>query len=164
MINTKSAPRRELKFDTIDELCADLDRIDAAYATGGLGHTGNWTPEQILDHLANFWGCSFDGFPGGNLPLLLRVMVQMLYKKKATSGHQPPPGYKIPKQAPHFLPRQGVTYQQGMQALRTCVERVKQGDAYVPESPLFGKLTRDEWTRIHLGHCGMHLSFISIGQ
>lgn len=164
MVNTKTAPRRELSFASLDELSAELDRLEAANAAGNLGHTGNWTPAQIIDHLANFWTCSLDGFPGGKPPLLLRVVCQLFFKKGGKAGNQPPPGFKIPKEAPHFQPREGVTFEQATEALRTCIERVKRGDSYVPASPLFGKLTGEEWTRMHLGHCGMHLSFISINE
>ncbi|MFI4892885.1 MAG: DUF1569 domain-containing protein, partial [Phycisphaerales bacterium JB058] len=69
MVNTKTAPRRELSFGSLDELGAELDRLEAAGAAGNLGHTGNWTPGEILDHLANFWTCSLDGFPPGKVPM-----------------------------------------------------------------------------------------------
>ena len=164
MVNTKTAPRRELSFGSLDELSAELDRLDAAQAAGNLGHTGNWTPAEILDHLANFWTCSLDGFPPGKVPMPLRLMAQMLFKKRAVSGSPPPPGFKIPAKMDAFNPRVGVTFEQGMEALRTCVERTRRGDSYIPASPLFGKLTREQWIRINLGHCGMHLSFISINE
>ncbi len=160
MINTKQAPRRELSFSSLGDLKAELDRLDAAHAAGNLENTGNWKPAEIYDHLGRFWTCSLDGFPAGKLPLPLRLLGRFVFKKGAISGSQPPPGFKIPKGAEHFLPRDGVTYEQGAEALRTCIERVEKGDSYVPESPLFGKLTRDQWTTIHLGHCAMHLSFL----
>ncbi len=165
MVNTKTAPRRELSFGSIDELGAELDRLEAAGAAGNLGHTGNWTPGEILDHLANFWTCTLDGFPPGKVPMPIRLLAQVLFKKKAVTGSPPPPGFKIPaKMDGAFSPREGVTFEQGMEALRTCIMRTQNGDAYTPASPLFGKLTRDEWIRINLGHCAMHLSFVSINQ
>lgn len=162
MVNTKAALRRDLRFDSLDDLTAELDRLDAAHAASNLGHTGNWTPGEILDHLGNFWGCSLDGFGSSRCPAVLRVFASILFKKQAVAGRPPPPGLKIPKAAPQFAPGEGVTYEQGAENLRTCIDRVRRGDAYVPESPLFGKLTPDEWTRLNLGHCALHLSFISI--
>lgn len=164
MVNTKSAPRRALKFSSLDELSAELDRLDTAHAAGKLGHTGNWTPGQILDHLGNFWTCSLDGFGPTACPAVLRVFASLLFKKQAIAGKPPPPGIKMPKNAPQFAPRPGVTYAQGAENLRTCIHRVQRGDPYVPASPLFGKLTEGEWTRLNLGHCSMHLSFISIQE
>ena len=162
MVNTKQAPRREVSFGSLDELKAELDRIDAAHAAGNLGHTGNWTPAENLDHLAVFWGYSLDGFPGMRVPLAMRIVARLLFKKHAVAGKQPPPGFQIPKSASHFLPREGVTYEQASQALHACIERVQRGDSFVPASPIFGKLSNEQWTNLHLGHCGMHLSFIDI--
>ena len=71
-------------------------------------------------------------------------------------GTQSPPGYKIPKGVLHFAPTDGVKYEQSSKALRTCIERVERGDTYVPASPLFGKVTGEQWTNMHLGHCAMH--------
>jgi len=164
MVNTKTAPRRELSFGSLDELSAELDRLEAANAAGNLGHTGNWTPAEILDHIANFWTCSLDGFPPGKVPMPIRIMAQVLFKKKAISGSPPPPGFKIPAKMDAFMPRQGVTFEQGMEAVRTCIERTRNGDAYIPASPLFGELTRDQWITINRSHCAMHLSFISVNQ
>ncbi len=164
MVNTKAAPRRELSFASLDELSAELDRLDAAEAAGNLGHTGNWTPAQIIEHIGIFWTHSLDGFPPGRPPLPMRVLVQLFFKKSAAQGKQPPTGIKLPKQAAYFLPKDDAQFAHSMEKLRTCIERVRRGDSYVPASPLFGKLARDEWTRMHLGHCGMHLSFISINE
>ena len=163
MVNTKDAPRRSVSFLSLDDLKADLDRLDAASAAGGLGKTGNWSPAENLDHLAKFWNCSLDGFPPGKPPLIMRVMCQLLLKKKATTlGNQSPPGFKIPKGVSHFAPSGDATYEQSAEALRTCIARVERGDSYVPASPLFGNVTGEQWTNMHLGHCAMHMSFISV--
>lgn len=165
MINTKQAPRRELSFSSLGDLKAELDRLDAAHAAGNLGHTGNWTPGEIMDHLSKFWACSLDGFPPGKPPLMLRMVAQTLLKKKATSfGSQPPPGFKIPKGVDHFSPEPGIAYEKASERLRNCISRVESGEQHVPESPLFGKLTNDQWINIHLGHCAMHLSFLTFGN
>jgi len=164
MVNTKTAPRRELSFGSLDELSAELDRIDAAHAAGNLGHTGNWTPAQILDHVGIFWTHALDGFPPGKPPLPMRMLVQLFFKKSAVQGKQPPTGIKLPAKASYLMPSDDPKFAPAMEKLRTCIERVKRGDSYVPASPLFGKLARDEWTRMNLGHCAMHLSFISINE
>lgn len=164
MVNTKSAPRRALKFSSLDELTAELDRLDAAHAAGKLGHTGNWTPAQILDHLARFWACSLDGFPGRKPPLPLRVVVRLFFKKKAIAGGSPPPGFKLPKEVSFLLPGDAADFDSALANLRACIDRVNRGGPYIPASPLFGKLTEGQWTLMHLGHCSMHLSFISLSR
>lgn len=160
MVNTKQAPRRKTEFNSLDDIKADLDRLDAAHAAGNLGYTGNWTPGEIMDHLSKFWAYSLDGFPPGKPPLILRIVAKTVFKKKATTlGSQPPPGFPIPKGVNHFTPESGIAYEKASENLRNCIARVEKGDQHVPESPLFGKLTNDQWINIHLGHCAMHLSF-----
>ena len=163
MVNTKEAPRRKTDYRSLDDIKADLDRLDAANAAGNLGHTGNWTPGENLDHLAKFWACSLDGFPPGKPPLPLRLIAQLLLKKKATQlGSQPPTGFKLPKGVEHLMPTPGISYEQSAERLRECIQRVERGDSFIPKSPLFGALTKEQWTNIHLGHCAMHMSFISV--
>ena len=162
MINTKQAPRRELEFKSLDELKAELDRIDAAHAAGNLGKTGNWSPAQNLEHLGSFWTCSLDGFPPGKPPLPLRIMAQLLFKKKAVAGGSPPPGFPIPKGVSLLIPDENVELAGASEKLRNCIHSTENGDAYVPESPLFGKVTREQWTTMHLGHCALHLGFVDI--
>ena len=41
MVNTKTAPRRELSFASLDELSAELDRLEAANAAGNT-HAQDW--------------------------------------------------------------------------------------------------------------------------
>ncbi|HED53413.1 MAG TPA: DUF1569 domain-containing protein, partial [Phycisphaerales bacterium] len=140
MVNTKEADRRALAFTSLDELKADLDRIESAHASGDLEHTGNWTPAQICDHLAAFWAHSLDGFPPGKPPLPIRVLMQMLFKKKAVSGQPPPPGFPIPSKAAFLLPNDSISFSEALARLRMCIDRTMQGDPFVEQSPLFGRL------------------------
>ena len=41
-VNTKKAPHRELNLETVDELSAELDRLQSAHESGTLAATGNW--------------------------------------------------------------------------------------------------------------------------
>jgi hypothetical protein len=77
----KAAPaRRELHFNTIDDILADLDKLDRGPRTT----TANWSGGQNFEHLARFVDCSLDGFPM-NLPWFLR-MFGRLFKKKFLKG------------------------------------------------------------------------------
>lgn len=158
-INTKQADRRDLSFATLDQLSAELDRIEAAQSTGTLRHTGNWTPGQVLRHCAVFMRCAMDGFPPGKPPAPVKWMAILLFKKKAAAGQKPPPGFKLPKQASYLLPGD-VSFEEGLSEMRTMLARLRAGETFSHPSPLFGKFTHDEWTRLHLGHCALHLSFL----
>ena len=62
------------------------------------------------------------------------------------------------------MPPEGTRFEEGYAALRSCVDRVLAGDRMTHPSPIFEKLTHDEWVTLQLGHCSMHLSFISLGE
>jgi len=163
MINTKKADRRDIVYHSLDELSADLERIESAHGSGALVHTGNWTPAQIFDHIASFWEHTLDGFPPGGPPLLVRIMAQMFFKKKAVAGAPPPAGFPIPKKVAFLQPDPQANFSETIARLRACIDRTNRGDAFVDRSPLFGKVTRDQWIRLHLGHCSLHLSFLNPG-
>jgi len=160
-VDTKSAERRDIRYETIDDLKADLDAIERAHKAGTLTTTGNWTPGQIFQHCANLWQCALDGFPD-NGSWILRVLVRAAFLKKILSSDKPPPaGFKIPKQAGYLAPDDEVKFEEGLRILRTQVNRVaERGEKFTHPSPLLGKLTHEQWTTVQLGHCRLHLSFL----
>lgn len=159
-VDTKTAERRDLRLSSMEELRSELDRIQAAHDAGTLSHTGNWSPGQVLEHLAIFMECAFEGFPS-RAPFFVRWIAIPLFKKKAVSGEPMPPGFKLPKQASFMLPGDATTFEQGMSRLRDCLARLDAGDRFTHPSPLLGKLSHEQWIRMQLGHCSMHLSFLS---
>lgn len=161
-VNTKQAPRRTLKFASMAELSAELDRIEAAHRAGTLRTTGNWSPGQILQHIGKFMKYPIDGFPPGKPPWLLRVIVQMIFKKKATAGALPPTGIKLRGKVVYLLPDDSVSFDGGMAFLREQIARIARGERFTHPSPLFGKLTHEQWLRMQLGHSAMHLGFIQM--
>ena len=155
-INTKQAERREVSVRSFDELSAELDALERAHAAGTLRHTGNWTPGQVFDHCAIFMGCALDGFPG-RLPWPVRVLAKLLFKQGAVSGRTPPAGFGT---APFLVPREGVSFEDGLAAWRTQIARVRGGERFTKPSGLFGNVTHDEWVKMQLGHASLHLSFL----
>ncbi len=159
-VDTKTAPRRELKYASFEEIAADLDRLEAALDAGTLGHTGNWTPGQVFEHTGKFLGFALDGFTS-KAPAPVRWITILMYKKKATQTDDPiPAGFKLPKAASVMLPRDDVTDREGLELLRTNVNRVLGGEKMSHPSPIFGKLTHEEWLTIQRKHVALHLSFL----
>lgn len=161
----KAAPRRALRLETLDDLSRDLDAIEAGHRAGTLVTTGNWTPGENLHHCARFWGYALDGFPAEmRPPWIVKKVVQALFKKKAVRGEPAPPGFTLPaKVQPLLGPREGISFEEGIGAMRACVDRVAGGERFDTTSPLFGDLTHEEWLHLQLGHCSMHLSFLHPG-
>jgi hypothetical protein len=57
------ANRRPIRFQTIEDLSAEVDRLTAAVRLGKVRPLGNWSPAKVLWHIARLVELSFDGFP-----------------------------------------------------------------------------------------------------
>lgn len=164
MIDTRKAPRRTLSFHCTGCLRADLAEIESAAREGRLGQTGNWTPGEILDHVAKTWEFSIDGFPADmKSPFFVRLIARLM-KGRMTSGKTLPAGFKLPKEASAFLPQPGTTAEAGLARLRRLIDRLDSGARCDKPSPAFGPMTHDEWMRLHLAHAQLHLGFIDLGS
>ncbi|MDX9911602.1 MAG: DUF1569 domain-containing protein [Phycisphaerales bacterium] len=159
MADPRTAERRPVSYASFDDLARDLDLLEAAHRAGTLRHTANWTAGQNLEHCAILMECALDGFPS-NAPWLFRKLARAMFLKAALSGKPAKAGYKLPKQASFLLPRDSVPFDEGAARVRRVIERLKAGDRFTHPSPVFEKLTHDEWSRLQLGHCALHLSFL----
>jgi hypothetical protein len=155
-VNTKQAPHRDLNFASLDELEAELDRIERASDAGTLDTTGNWSAGQICAHLATFWRMTFDGFDF-KAPLPLRLMVRPFKSKML--GQKPPRGIRLRGKIRVIEPAPEVPLADGLAALRREIARTRAGERMTHASPLFGDLTHEQWLTLHLNHCAMHLGF-----
>ncbi len=87
MINTTTIPdHRTLRFDTPDELWAEVERLVAGEKAGTLRKTGNWSLGQNLGHLAAWIEYPYDGYPKGLKPPWFVKVILKLQKKKYMRG------------------------------------------------------------------------------
>ncbi|MEM7630045.1 MAG: DUF1569 domain-containing protein [Planctomycetota bacterium] len=164
-IDTKKAERRELLFGGREDLAMELDRLEAAHAAGTLRTSGNWTAAQGLEHCARVWAAAMDGFPeGARPPGWLKLAAKLFFRRAAVAGKTAPAGMKPPAViTDHFEPGPEVAFDDAMAHLRGQLERTRRGERFSKPSPLFGELTHDEWLRLQLGHCQLHLGFMHPG-
>src|SRR5438093_1585779 len=59
----KVTGRRMLRFESIDQVMAEVDRLVEAERTGRLERLGNWTLGQTLGHLATWTEYAYTGAP-----------------------------------------------------------------------------------------------------
>lgn len=154
----KIAGRRDLTFGSLDEVLADLDRLEQADRAGALRALGNWSPGQVFDHLAILFEKSIDGFDFTS-PLPVR-MVALLFKKRVIRGGRIPAGHSLRGAALALLPREDVSFDAGASRLRAAISRVKEGARMTQPSPAFGAMRHEDWMTLHLKHCELHLSFL----
>lgn len=160
LVDTRKARRRRLSFADTASLRRELDLISASHRAGSLSTTGNWTPGEILDHLAKLWELSLDGFPPeARVPWPMRLLGPVL-KPMFTRGKTAPAGIRLPAEASYLLPTAGTGFDAGMSRLMRVLDRIDRGERCERPSPMFGRTSHDEWMRLHFGHCQLHLGFL----
>ncbi len=156
-INTKKVTgTRDLRFNSLDEILAEAEVIDPATATT----LGNWTAAQIVEHVARFMTASRTGFPADmKPPLFLRVPFTLL--RGLVVHRKPPRGVKMPRQmVDAFVPPAETNWDDALSHLRSEVNAINNGERFTRPSPLFGKLSHEQWLKLHCGHAAMHMGYI----
>jgi hypothetical protein len=155
MIKTvKVTDRRPLRFSTLPEVLADVERLDAG---GSLSATGNWTPAQIVQHVTKLIKCSFDGFPVPRAALPLRVVGRLLRNRALSKAMRP--GFKLPGKFSFLAPDEQIAWDDAVRDLRETLARLD-GERMTVASPVLGPLNHEQWEQLHCRHAEMHLSFV----
>ncbi len=153
-INTKRvAGRHQIQYATYKDLLADAERL----AAGPVRAAGNWTPGQIFRHLATAFNCSIDGF-NVQFPWVMRKLAGF-FKTRLTDRPMPA-GLKLPAGLAKVVLPEPTTTDDGLAALRAAISRLEH-EPNRAEHPILGRLTREEWDRIHMHHSSLHMSFLS---
>jgi len=146
-------PRRTLHFHTLDDLAQDIQALHKSGATS----SGDWTPGQIVWHVAAVMQASIEGFPF-SFSFPLRILGRLIRQRSLTKGF--PRGLKIPGKArPAFDPLPGMTFDVAVAGLAATI--LKAGQSKMTQaSPIFGPLTHEQWVRFHCRHAELHFSFM----
>ena len=144
--------RRMLHFNSLDEVVADAEKLVASPNTKMLG---NWPLAQLLMHLATAVNGSIDGV-SVRAPWFIRLAAPLIKPRVLTKGMSP--GFQLPKKLePSFYPA-AASPQEALDKLRAAVARTRD-ERMTSRHPALGKLSHDEWLRLHLRHAELHLSF-----
>ena len=144
--------RRVLHFNSLDEIAADVEGL----ANRKLKALGNWSPGQILTHLARTMNGSIDGM-GFTVIWPIRVM-GWLFRRGMLSKPMGA-GFQLPKRAAAVLVPGETSWEDGLRQFREAVQRQKTESTRAP-NPVLGSLTREEWEQLHCRHSELHLSFL----
>jgi len=156
-VNTKKVTgTRDLKFASLDEVLAAAEAIDPATATT----LGNWSAAQIVEHVARFMTASREGFPADMKPPLF-VRLPIMAVRSLVVSRTPPRGVKLPQQmVDAFIPPADFPWDKAIAHLRAEVEAINSGERFTAPSPLFGKLSHEQWVKLHCRHASMHFGYI----
>ena len=156
-IDTAQVPhRRPLRFNSIDEVILDVDRLVEAERKGRLKRLGNWTLGQTLGHLATWAGFAFTPNPL-KPPFFVRWIVRM--RKSRYINESLPAGVRIPRVEGGTLGTKVISLEEGVRLYREALLRLKR-DPPTQVNTLFGRLTHDEWINLNLRHAELHLGFM----
>jgi hypothetical protein len=155
----KVSGRRMLRFESIDQMMAEVDRLVEAERAGRLKRLGNWTLGQILGHTAVWAEYGYTGDPL-KPPFFIKWMLR-LRKRKFLYGPMRP-GLKIPGIAGGTFGTDPLSLDEGLDRFRKVMQRLKTETPTAP-SAVFGTLSHDESIALTLRHAELHLGFMVPG-
>lgn len=151
--------RRALRFNSIEEMHAEVDRLTQAELAGTLTARGNWTLGQVLNHLGAWVNFPFDGYPPSiNPPWIIRFIMKFQKKKYLREGL--PAGVRIPNIQNGTEAIEVVPLDAGLNTFRAAWKRLAAQCPTRP-NPLFGPISHEEWIAGNLRHAELHLSFFN---
>ncbi len=151
----KQTERRELAFDSFEEVIADMERL----ASGEVRTTGNHSFGQIIEHLARSLDMSTGKAPGPKLPWFMRLLMPVI---RLTVLNDKPlaPGVKLPPASEAFFwPDQDFDVPTAIEHFKAAVSNY-QTNGPLEKHPVFGKTTRAQNESLNYRHCALHLSFV----
>ena len=149
----KKPSPRHLHFDALPDAKAEAERL----LESGYLMAGNWTLGQNCRHCGDFMRYSVDGFPGFKLPWPITSIVRGLFLSEKKLAKPMPKGLPT---APAFKPPTDVEDAAEVAYFAEQLQRVIDHDGEFQKSPVFGKLTPEQWRQIHRAHCELHLGML----
>ena len=153
---TQGRDQRKLRFSTLDELAAEIDRLVAAGQAGTLRRSGSWTAGQAFGHLAAWINFGYEGFPM-RVPWFIRLILRVKAQRYLRDGM--PTGVRIPRVQNGTYGTEMLSTEEGAQRLRAALQRLRQEPAKY-DSPAFGKMPEAQRQALHLRHAELHLGFL----
>jgi hypothetical protein len=157
----KVTDHRRVRFNSIEDVLADIDRIVAAEQAGKLRCTGNWTAGQVFNHLASWINFAYEGYPGKGPPWFIRIILKMKKKQYLRDGMRR--GVRIPGVKDGTFATDALSTQEGAQRLRAALLRMKNRDPVRFESPAFGAMEHDERIAFQCRHAELHMGYLHPG-
>jgi hypothetical protein len=150
--------RRQLRFESIADCRAEVQRLLAADARGQLTRTGNWTPGQIFSHVAAWINYGYEGYPMKPLPSFVQWLLRLSLRKIYRDGMRP--GVRIPGIKQGTTGMDDMPVAEAGERLLKALERLEQNPDAPHISPAFGKMSHADRITLNLRHAELHLSFL----
>ncbi len=145
--------RRVLHFSHLPQILAEARRLASSHRT-----LGRWSLAQICRHLADTIHGSIDGFDLRRHRLKRFFFHSLLLAYAYRWGI--PKAYTVD---PKLNPPEGLRLDVQIEALARAIQRYRDHTGLLQAHPLFGRLSRNEWDRMHCFHGAHHLGFVLPG-
>ena len=147
--------RRTLDLPDLNAVVADAESLQRSGYTKG----GQWDLAQVCTHITIPLHGSITEIPlNFKVPWHLKLIVKLLgVKKQVLRTRQMREGFQAPAE---MIPAPGIDEGQAIAELRRAVERYQAYQGPMQTHPIFGALTREEWTQLITIHSMHHLSFL----
>ena len=159
-VDVKRVSLRPLSFSTVDQAMAEIERVAAAALAGKATCKGNWEVGQIFGHLAHWIQWGFDGSPV-HPPWFVRLLGPLM-KRKVLNGKSPQ-GFRLPGAAEGTYGVEKLSVEEGLRRCREQFARLKAGAPAIPNE-VFGRMTHEEWIKLHLRHAEGHLGYVEVKE
>lgn len=143
-------PARKLKLQTLDEVIAEMRRLDAE----GYTPAGDWDLARTARHLDVAMMMSVDGAKF-KIPWIARLMVKLFFKKKIFAKRRLPDGIKAPPEIQP--PAEPGAATEAIDAYAADVRRLLAHEGDYQTHPVFGLLSRQQHIDFHVIHACHHL-------
>jgi hypothetical protein len=143
--------RRTLHFRDCADVLADARRLQRTPHRP----VGNWTLAQACKHLADTFHASMNGIPLGKGRLRRFFLGRKILDWTLRNGI--PSGVTVDEK---LTPPSGCDVETSLRELDAAIARYQAHRGGLKPHPIFGRLNRADWDRLHLFHCAHHLSFL----
>jgi hypothetical protein len=144
--------RRELLFCSFDEAIAEIDRL----YTQPHRRLGNWDLAMACDHLAFSFDHSMHGFDFG-MPRIVQAAVGKFALWYVLRYRTAPVRPMMPSR---LEPQPGKDPAECVARLKDSIRAFENFPGELARHPFFGKISREQWRKIHLFHLAHHLAFL----
>lgn len=158
-INTRKVTNyRKLRFNSIDDCIAEVHRIIAANEEGSLRTSGNWTPGQVVAHVASWIEYGYEGYPVDPPPFFVRWLLRLRLRKMLRNGM--PRGVRIPGLKDGTVGMNNMATPKVGERLLLALKRLQNREEARFDSPAFGAMSHDDRTLLNLRHAELHIGFL----
>ena len=155
--STQQKKPRKLRFNSISDILRDAEQICHANHVIQLG---NWSAGQAFEHLAKSF-CSSVTASKADISVWRRAIARVC--KPIVLRYGLPAGVQIASvsdvAAREFLPRETVSVEEGYEELLRAVSAISENDMDATHN-CFGKMSPEDWERMHCRHAELHLRLL----